>query len=69
MNVLRTIGLIKAVLFPRQGIHINRKSDISPNHIVRRTFTCDDLSKGKSIPRHPPFFPDDPAAGWGLTMT
>ncbi|MDR1878069.1 MAG: hypothetical protein LBQ64_00720 [Bacteroidales bacterium] len=42
MNVLRTFE------FPRQGIHINRKGDASPNHIVRRTFTCDDLSKGKS---------------------
>jgi hypothetical protein len=23
----------------------------------------------KTIPRHPSFFPDDTAAGWGLTMT
>ncbi|MDR1879034.1 MAG: hypothetical protein LBQ64_05655, partial [Bacteroidales bacterium] len=42
MNVLRTFE------FPRQGIHINRKCDVSSNHIVRRTFTCDDLSKWKS---------------------
>jgi hypothetical protein len=47
-------------LFPRQGIHINRKRDASPNPIVRRTFTRGNLSKGKYIPRHPSFSPDDP---------
>jgi hypothetical protein len=49
MNALRAIASIEAALFPRQGIHINRKRDASPNRIVRRTFTRGDLSKGEYI--------------------
>jgi hypothetical protein len=59
MNALRAIESIGAVSFPRQGIHINRKRDASPNPIVRQsriillfslTARQDGFSQGRHFP-------------------